>query len=89
MAEVYVLPGVERRDLAGEPIPAQEVLQAAIDNGLIDVVIVGRDRAGEFYLATSGSDTDRAVGQLMRAVTFLSDRTVEPSVIETEPPTVG
>lgn len=86
MADVHVLPGVERRDLSGAPLPTEEVLQAAIDVGLLEVVIVGRDRTGQLYVACSDSDADRSVGLLMRAVTYLSSATIENSVvIETDP----
>lgn len=89
MAEVHVLPGIERRDLLA-PLPAAELLQKAIENGVTDVVIVGRERDGSLYVASASSDIDRDVGMLMRAVTYLSSATVEnDQVIETEPPPAG
>ncbi len=81
MAEVHVLPGIERRDLAGHAIPPAEVLQAAIDKGITDVVVVGRDRQGELYVAGAAPDADRAVGLLMRAVTYLSSHTIVNDVV--------
>jgi hypothetical protein len=72
-ATIIVMPGVERRDLAGNPTPSVNVLQAAIDAGIEDVIIVGRDRAGSLYVAGAPPDVDRSVGMLMRAVSVLSE----------------
>jgi hypothetical protein len=86
MAEVHVLPGVERRDLM-VPLPCAELLQKAIDAGVTDAVIVGRARDGSLYVASASTDVDRDVGRLMRAVEFLTSHTIEnDQVIETEPP---
>jgi hypothetical protein len=71
MAGVHVLPGIERRDLLGV-LPPEQLLQKAIENGVTDVVIVGRARDGSPYVASCVADADKAVGQLMRAVTFIS-----------------
>lgn len=81
MAEVYVLPGVERRDLAGSPCPSSEVLQAAIDKGVTDVVVIGRDRQGELYIAGAPPDVDKTVGMLMRAVSILSSASIVNDVV--------
>lgn len=70
-ARIYVLPGVERRDISPAPA-ARRVLEAAVEAGLSDVVLVGVDRAGVLYVAGSYHDTDRAVGVLMRGVTYIS-----------------
>jgi hypothetical protein len=70
-AQVVVLPGVERRDLLGE-LPDKTVLQAAIDNGAKEVIVIGRDRQGGLYLAGTMDDADRTVGRLMQAVAFLT-----------------
>lgn len=75
-ATIIVMPGVERRDMAGAPTPSEDVLQEAIAQGIRDVVVVGRDRAGELYLAGSAPDVDRTVGLLMRAVSVLSECTI-------------
>lgn len=72
MADVHVLPGIERRDLVGAPLRDEVVLQAAIEKGVTDVVIVGRHRDGSLYVAGSGNDADRTVGRLMSAVWFLT-----------------
>ena len=93
-AEIHVLPGVERCDLA-EPAPDAEVLAQAAANGVRDVVVVGLDRGGGLYVASAQGDPDRVVGQLMRAVQQLAGmrlehhaedaaRTVDnPSVVDT------
>lgn len=84
MAEVHVLPGVERRDMIGV-LPAEQLLQKAIDQGISDVVIVGRDRSGNPYVASAMSDVDRAVGRLMYAATFLAQSTIEnDQVLDTD-----
>lgn len=86
MADVHVLPGVERRDLL-EPLPCEQLFAKAVEAGVIDAVVVGRGRDGQLYVASAGSDVDRDVGLLMRAVTFLSSMTIEnDQVIHTEPP---
>lgn len=76
MAEVHVLPGVERRDLIGT-LPANQLLQGAIDAGVTDVIIVGRDRSGAPYVASGLPDADKAVGMLMRAVNMIAGATIE------------
>lgn len=86
MAEVHVLPGIERRDLL-DPLPTAELFSRALDAGVTDVVIVGRDRTGALYVATSGRDADRDVGALMRAVALIASSTIEnDQIIETDPP---
>lgn len=85
MAEVVVLPGVERRDLSGVALPSAEILQAAIEKGITDIIIVGRSRSGELYVAGAPPDVDKSVGMLMRAVNMLSGSTIlNDVVIDTE-----
>lgn len=72
MADVLILPGVERRDLVGEDLPEAEVLQAAIDNRITDVVVIGRQRDGTQYVSSSMCDVDKAVGILFAAATWLA-----------------
>lgn len=70
---VTVLPGVERRDLPDTAeVPSAEVLQVAIDNGVTDVVLVGRTRTGALYVAGESRDLDHVVGRLMLAVAMLT-----------------
>lgn len=85
MAEVHVLPGVERRDLLGV-LPTEQVFQKALEAGVTDVLIIGRDRAGGFYVASGCEDVDRSVGMLMRAVNYLSAPLANDQVVETEGP---
>jgi hypothetical protein len=75
---VVTLPGVERRDI-GTPTASEAVLSAAIEAGVCDVVVVGRSRTGELYVAASAVNPDLVVGQMMRAVTFLSRAEVDTS----------
>lgn len=73
---VVAFPGVERRDLGGDVSP-KDVLLAANDAGLGDVIVVGRDRAGAFYLAASDGNADAVVGKLFRAAQWLAERELE------------
>lgn len=81
MADIHVLPGVERRDLAGVALPSEEVLQAAINNGVTDVIVIGRSRDGSLYVAGAPPDVDKAVGMLMRAVSVLASCDVINDVV--------
>lgn len=49
------------------PIPPEKVLQAAIDRGLQEVVVVGFDNDGEFYFAGSDAGTPVNLHMLMKA----------------------
>lgn len=74
-ATIHVLPGIERRDLTGD-VPEKAVLSAAIKQGVTDVIIIGRDRQGQRYIATSMSDMDQAVGRIITAANYLASATV-------------
>lgn len=71
MADVVVLPGVERRDI-GAPVPNDEVLRYALENGVTDIIIIGRERSGRYYVSSAIGDTDKVVGRLMWAVHYLA-----------------
>lgn len=73
MADVHVLPGVERIGV-GAPVPSADVLQFAIDNGVTDVVVVGRVGDGKLYVASDTGDIDAVIGKLHRAAHFLADK---------------
>lgn len=73
MADIHVLPGIERRDLGPSDLDAKEVLDYAIEAGVTDVVVIGTGRDGRLYVASSLGDADRAVGKMMRAVSLLSE----------------
>ncbi len=86
MAQVYVLPGIERRDLL-DPIPSEQVLHQAIENGVVDAIVIGRSRDGTLYVASAVGDADRDVGLMMRAVhhltscTIVNDQVIEPEEV--------
>lgn len=72
MGDVVVMPGIERRDLCGSPVPDEQVLRAAIDLGIADVIVVGRRRDGSPYVAGATNDIDAAVGKLTSAIWLLT-----------------
>lgn len=89
MADVHVLPGIERRDLLGV-LPSEQLLQKAIEQGITDVIIVGRDRYGQQYVASTLSDADRAVGRLYSAANFLASAVISnDQILNTEDGPVG
>lgn len=75
-ALVYVLPGVERRDL-GADVASRAVIDAAIRDGVDPIIIVGRDRSGGRFVSSSVGDADRVVGMLTRAAAWLASHEVE------------
>lgn len=72
MGDISVLPGIERRDI-GKPVPSQVVLQAAIDNGVTDVIILGRSRDGSLYMAAEEANADALAGKVLRGLNFIVD----------------
>lgn len=46
------------------PILVERVLQRVIGKDLAEVIVIGVDKAGEFYFAMSESDTDKLMAQL-------------------------
>ncbi|QRG06108.1 hypothetical protein EZH22_24470 [Xanthobacter dioxanivorans] len=85
MAEIHVMPGVERRDLIGPEIPARQTLEEAITAGLHDVIIVGKWPDGSQYVAVSMADADRAAGIMLRAANWLTSVRIDnDAVIDTE-----
>lgn len=73
MADVHVLPGIERRDITGPPADAVDVLSDAIKHGVTDVVVVGRQRNGAPYIASASNDADKVTGILFRAARLMSE----------------
>lgn len=71
MAEIVVLPWVERPDLYDMPAP-DAVLTTAMDAGLTNCIVIGRDRTGEFYVASSDGDLDKVAGMLARAMRLVT-----------------
>jgi len=76
-ADILLLPWVERRDLGGAR-PDHDVLAGAIAEGVSGIVVVGRDRRGELYIASSTGDADKVIGQLMQAVQYLASAVMLP-----------
>lgn len=75
-----------RRDLAGPAEgDAKAVLDAAIEAGVMDLVVVGKTRDGEQWISTSMGDMDRAAGIMLRAANWLTTiEVVNDVVIDTE-----
>ncbi len=73
MAKLFILPGVERRDLVGTKVDSERVLSRAIEAGLSECVVVGRDRAGELFIAGTEPDIDKVTGMLVNAVHWLNE----------------
>ena len=81
MAELVMFPGVRREPL---PTPNQEpetpvealtsatVLQAAIDNQIDDVVVVGLKPDGTIYVSALSGDDDAVAGKLLRAANYMA-----------------
>jgi hypothetical protein len=85
MAEVVVLPGVEAPHLgAMVTTPVEAVVAGLVENGVTEMVVVGRARDGSLYLAATHGDADRAAGMLMRAVHVLSSEDWTPSDFSTD-----
>jgi len=85
MAEVIVLPGVERPSLgAVHCLSTEKVCAAAIDAGVTDVVLVGRDRDGSLYVAAGNGDAEKMAGMLMRAVHMLTSDDWTPADFDTD-----
>jgi hypothetical protein len=75
-AKVFVLPGVERRDLIPKT-EARDVIAGAFEDDITSVVICGIARDGSLWVRTSVGDADRAVGLLMRAVTRIAEASID------------
>lgn len=80
MAEINVIPGVERRDL-GVPATPRAVLEAAIEGGIQDVVVIGRYPSGALYLASSDGNIDAVVGKLFAAAQRLATRRIVETIV--------
>lgn len=65
MAEVKILPGVERHDV-GVKTPANAILRLAFEAGMETVIVLGYGRCG-WHLWSSSPDMDRNLGMLSRA----------------------
>lgn len=85
MAEVRVLPWADRPDLFKMPEPPH-ILQAAIENGLTDVIVIGRDRTGQFYVASSVGDGEKCLGMLTRASSIITSGPMVNDAFDTDEP---
>lgn len=72
MANVVSLPGVLRADLIDAADP-KNVLAAAMELPLKDVIVVGRNINGDLEVFASQPDADQSIGLLMRGVNFLAN----------------
>lgn len=82
VVNVVSLPGVFRSDLV-EPTNPQDVLAAAMDLPLKDVVVVGRNVNGNIEVFASQTDADATIGLLTRGLSYLAS---SEQVDEPEPP---
>lgn len=81
MAEVVMFPGVRREPLPTLPpepetpveaLTSVTVLQAAIDNEIEDVVVVGLRPDGSIYVSALSGDDDAVAGKLLRAANYMA-----------------
>ena len=85
MAEVITLPGVERPSLGSTRIlPTDAVFGGALENGVTEVVVVGRQRDGSLYVAAANGDAEKVVGMLMRAIHLLTAEDYTPDSFDTD-----
>lgn len=85
MAEVVVLPGIERPSLgAVRDLSTEKVCAAAIEAGVTEIIVVGRERDGSLYVATGNGDAEKMAGLLMRAVHMLTSEDWTPDTFETD-----
>lgn len=80
-ADIHLLPWVTRCDV-GPQASSRDVLNAAIRDGVIDAVVVGRDPSGELYVAGVPSDVDVVLGLLARASQWLAAHSITAETIE-------
>lgn len=72
MSEVVELrPGTSSALRETEVVPSENVLSGALEAGLDPVIVVGRDRAGELYIARSHC-SDVSLALLTRAQVLLA-----------------
>lgn len=86
-AEVVMFPGVRRETIPvtpteGTETPAEgltdaQVLQAAIQSEVQDVIVVGLSPDGTLYVASAVSDTDAIAGKLLRAANWMASADYE------------
>jgi hypothetical protein len=81
MAELVMFPGVRREVLPSQPpepetlvegLTSLTVLQAAIENEIEDVVVVGLRPDGSIYVSALSQDDDAVAGKLLRAANYMA-----------------
>lgn len=81
MAELVMFPGVRREPLPTphpepetpvEALTSATVLQAAIDQEVEDVVVVGLKSDGSIYVSALSGDDDAVAGKLLRAANYMA-----------------
>lgn len=81
MAELVMFPGVRREPLPtlnpepetpAEVLTDQKVLQSALDQGIVDVVVVGLRSDGSIFVSASNDDDDAVAGKLLRAANYMT-----------------
>ena len=80
MADIHVLPGVEQHAL--DLLPADRVLSSAMSADLVDVVVIGIGRNGEWKRWASHPDKPHIIGMLAESLVYFSTR----QAIVDEPP---
>lgn len=70
-AEVIILPVDTTLDL-----PAERILDGARDGGVTDILLVGYDPDGEFYMASQSVDIGKLLILLERARAMLLSRII-------------
>ena len=81
MAELVMFPGVRREPLPTLPqepetpveaLTSATVLQAAMDQEVEDVVVVGLRPDGSIYVSALSGDDDAVAGKLLRAANYMA-----------------
>ena len=54
----------------------------ALENGITEAIIVGRQRDGSLYVAAANGDAEKAAGMLMRAVHMLLSKDWTPETVK-------
>lgn len=75
-AKIFELPGIDRRDF-GTKAKTIDVLQYAIDYGITDVIVLGRNRDGSRYIAAEDGNLDAVVGKLFSEATRMASSEME------------
>lgn len=74
---VFLFPGVDGGELlanlnAKQSIEAKRVLRAAMRAKVQDVIVIGEEPDGSFYLASQDEDFYSLIGKLQAALTYMT-----------------